>query len=173
MRAQRCCLGLGISRFLRRCSPFWQFAGFQSLASARFTLVAFFQSCGLLTKSLERMRAGRMGCQFGCAWPPASLSFGVSGMSGAASQDASRLQEAKGSSRWSVVMMLLVGVLFLGYVLSAPLLHDRHGFPLPMNRPVWSAAHSGPFSAILRPYFKLCGIEFQTSPPQPPRESYE
>src|SRR5438105_4608048 len=32
---------------------------------------------GSPTKSLERVQAGRVSCQFGRAWPPASLSFFV------------------------------------------------------------------------------------------------
>ena len=69
--------------------------------------------------------------------------------------------------------MIGLVILFLAYVLSAPLLHDGRGFPLEFQKPVWSAAMEGPFSGILRPYFKLCGIEFQAAPPAPPGQSYE
>ena len=77
--------------------------------------------------------------------------------------------------RWPIGVgsVIVFGVLVLGYVLSAPLLHDGHGFPLRIQQPLWSAAREGAFSWILKPYFKLWGIEFPPSTPEPPRPNYE
>jgi len=74
---------------------------------------------------------------------------------------------------FSYLGMSALGLLLLAYVFSAPLLHDSHGFPLRFQMPVWDAARSGPFSFMLKPYFRLCGVDFPAPRPEPPRESYE
>jgi hypothetical protein len=74
---------------------------------------------------------------------------------------------------WRRMLWATPVLVVLLYVLSAPLLRDGQGFPLPICRPVWSAAASGPVSPILKPYFKFCGVDFQPSAQEPPRESYE
>ena len=94
-------------------------------------------------------------------------------MSTTTTNDTPETTESK--RRWplSFISMIALGFLFLVYVLSAPFLHDGRGFPLEIQKPIWSAAMEGPFSGILRPYFKLCGIDFQAVPPPPPTQSYE
>jgi hypothetical protein len=83
------------------------------------------------------------------------------------------MSEGKNHSRSTMLIATTFGALFFGYVGSAPLLHDGRGFPLRIHKPVWSAAAEGPFSGVLRPYFRLWGIEFQPSYPEPPRPNYE
>ena len=46
---------------------------------------------------------------------------------------------------------------------SAPFAIDPQGFTLRIYAPVWWAVNERPFSAVLKPYFKVCGIEFGTS----------
>jgi hypothetical protein len=72
-----------------------------------------------------------------------------------------------------LIVAALFLVIFLLYVLSAPFGRDAQGFPLRAYSPVWSAAAAGPLCPVLKPYFKICGIEFQVNRPDPPRESYE
>jgi hypothetical protein len=87
--------------------------------------------------------------------------------------DAPVMGGTKGRWSWSMACVVAAVVLFLGYVFSAPLVHDGRGFPLPIHKPVWSAARQGPASWILRPYFKLCGIQFPAEQPMPPTPNYE
>jgi len=85
-------------------------------------------------------------------------------MSTATINDGPTTTESKRGLPLSFLVMIGLAILFLAYVFSAPFLHDGRGFPLEIQKPAWSAAMEGPFSGILRPYFKLCGIDFQAVP---------
>jgi hypothetical protein len=76
---------------------------------------------------------------------------------------------------WKLLAVVAIAVLlFLGYVLSAPLVLDKNGLPLRIYEPVWSAAREGPASKLLRQYFRMCGIEFAPyAAPENTRETYE
>ena len=73
----------------------------------------------------------------------------------------------------SLVVTMLSAFLFFLYVASAPFAIDARGYSLRLYAPVWWAVTEKPFSAVLGPYFKLCGIEFGYGDPDPPSESYE
>ena len=73
----------------------------------------------------------------------------------------------------SLIVTILSAFLFLFYVLSAPFALDARGYQLRIYRPVWWAATERPFSAVLKPYFKVCGIEFGTSDEGSESETYE
>ena len=62
-----------------------------------------------------------------------------------------------------LTITIVLAFLFSFYVLSAPFAIDAQGFQLRIYRPVWWAATKRPFSTVLKPYFKVCGIEFGTS----------
>ena len=70
---------------------------------------------------------------------------------------------SKGRFPAGLIVTILSLFLFLLYVLSAPFAIDAQGFQLRTYAPVWWAVQQRPFSAVLKPYFKLCGIEFGTS----------
>ena len=63
--------------------------------------------------------------------------------------------------------------LFLLYVLSAPFALDAQNRSLRTYAPIWWAVTERPFSAVLKPYFRLCGIEFAHGDEDPPSEPYE
>ena len=87
--------------------------------------------------------------------------------------NAPQVRGVKSGWSWSFITIIAAGLLFLGYVLSAPLV-IRQSVRIPQAyKPVFSAAAEGPFSWILKPYFKLWGIEFQPAKPEPPRQNYE
>jgi len=94
-------------------------------------------------------------------------------MSAPAASEVGNIIESHRRWPYGYLGLIALGLLFLGYVLSAPLLHDSRGFPLRFQMPVWSAAREGPFSVVLKPYFKLCGVEFPAPVTEPVRESYE
>ena len=80
----------------------------------------------------------------------------------------------------SLIVTILWAFLFSFYVLSAPFAIDSQGFTLRIYAPVWWAVTESPFSAVLKPYFKVCGIEFgtsdegiETSDEGSPSETYE
>ncbi len=78
----------------------------------------------------------------------------------------------------SLIITIVLAFMFLFYVLSAPFAIDARGYQLRIYRPVWWAATERPFSAVLKPYFKVCGIEFGTSDEgkdqdDPPSKTYE
>src|ERR1041384_6427871 len=73
----------------------------------------------------------------------------------------------------SLIITIVLAFLFSFYVLSAPFAIDAQGFQLRIFRPVWWAVNERPFSAVLKPYFKVCGIEFGTSDEGSESETYE
>jgi hypothetical protein len=83
--------------------------------------------------------------------------------------------DADDKRRWPVgyIAVILLAFVLLAYVLSAPILHDSSGFPFRFQMPVWSAARQGPFSKLLKPYFKLWGVEFPRSQPNPPATPHQ
>ena len=73
----------------------------------------------------------------------------------------------------TLIVTILFAFLFCIYVLTAPFAIDPQGFSLRIYAPVYWAATQRPFSAVLQPYFKLCGIEFGYGDEDPPAETYE
>jgi len=73
----------------------------------------------------------------------------------------------------SLIITVVLAFLFAFYVLSAPFAIDAQGFQLRIYRPVWWAVTERPFSAVLKPYFKVCGVEFGTSDEGSESETYE
>ena len=73
----------------------------------------------------------------------------------------------------SLIVTILLAFLFFLYVLSAPFAIDAQGYTLRIYAPVWRAVTERPFSAVLKPYFKVCGIEFGTSDEGSESETYE
>jgi hypothetical protein len=72
-----------------------------------------------------------------------------------------------------LIVTILLAFLFFLYVLSAPFAIDAQGFTLRIYSPVWWAVTERPFSAVLKPYFKVCGVEFGYGDEDPPSETYE
>jgi len=73
----------------------------------------------------------------------------------------------------SLIVTILPAFLFFLYVASAPFAINAQGFTLRSYAPVWWAVRERPFSAVLKPYFKLCGIEFGYGDEDSPSETYE
>jgi len=73
----------------------------------------------------------------------------------------------------SLLVIILAAFLFFLYVGSAPFAIDARGYTLRSYAPVWWAVRERPFSALLKPYFKLCGIEFGYGDEDSPSETYE
>ena len=77
-----------------------------------------------------------------------------------------------------LIITIVLAFLFSFYMLSAPFAIDARGHQVRIYRPVWWAATERPFSAVLKPYFKVCGIEFGyvgygDGDEDPPSETYE
>jgi hypothetical protein len=81
--------------------------------------------------------------------------------------------ESSAAFNASLIVTILSACLFFLYVASAPFAIDAQGFVLRSYAPVFWAATETPFSALLKPYFKLCGIEFGYGDEDPPSETYE
>jgi hypothetical protein len=73
----------------------------------------------------------------------------------------------------TLFIAILLVFLFFFYVLSAPFAIDARGYTLRIYGPVWRAATERPLSAVLKPYFKMCGIEFGYADEDPTNETDE